>query len=204
MHRGCHNSLKHMLPLESHFEAYAQRCSTDESLDNLDEFFEQLAGNASLIAEACPRGDELSILDACGGDTLVPLSHKQHSSIRDIRDAHACLPPRPPKLVRTPEQILERLFQRSEYAERLAGAPSYRPACRATLPWAPQLDCQARQYMPMPASPGPVQTKGAPVSSMAVPVRHPSLEGTPSLCGFFLNCLCMHQYKALHEAIAAP
>ena len=203
MHKGCHNSFKHMLPLESHFEGYAQRCSADEALDNLDDFFEQLAGNASLITEACPQGNELGILDAWAGDTLGPLGQKQLSGIRDIRGAHACPPPRPPKLIRTPEQILEQLFQRSGYAERLAGAPQTRRACRASLSWAPQLDCQARLCMPMPASDGSVQTRGPSVRVTEIPICQPSFEGTPSLCGFFLALPCMRWHQARVRLMAA-
>ena len=181
MYKGCHDSLKHMLPLESHIEAYAQRFPADETLDSLDDFFEQLAGNAALITEACPQGNELSLLDAWGGETLAPIGHKQHSGIRALRDAHASHPPRPPKLIRTPEQILQQLFQRSGYAERLARGPQCRPACRGSLSWAPQLDCQARARRPMPASDGPVQARGLPVRLMEAPVRQPSFEGIHSL-----------------------
>ena len=102
MYKGCHDSLKHMLPLESHIEAYAQRFPADETLDSLDDFFEQLAGNAALITEACPQGNELSLLDAWGGETPGP--HRSQAAQWHQRPQRRPCPAirlRPPKLIRT-------------------------------------------------------------------------------------------------------
>jgi hypothetical protein len=100
-------------PSQPFCEAYTCRSMAEEEEDLL-EFLDKLAeSEASLAPKACAQSSTLSCLDLSGPEPTSQLQPKHTPTIEDVRQVHEHAQPRPtPKLIRTPDQVLQQLFQR--------------------------------------------------------------------------------------------
>ena len=132
-------------PMDSTFNPYAPHKAEDEDLLH---FCEELAADASLAQTACNQNAAPSLLDAAGSDGNNSAASQHLFSNRSAGDIglHPLLPPR---FVRTPEQILQQLFQQSSRPHNLLPG-QHLPACRAPPLYSqPRLAHHEPQGMPI-------------------------------------------------------
>ena len=102
------------LQLEQLGYKVSERHSMADDEDELLEFLEELAGtDTSLAPTMCRQSSAISCLDVLGHDVDLQSQLRQAPSMSGVRgmQVHA-QPLLTPKLVKTPEQILQQLFQR--------------------------------------------------------------------------------------------
>ncbi len=143
--------------------------------EDLDQFLEQLAD--SLAPEANSPGGTLSFLDNFGHDGMVQASPKQSLSSRDLREVQARVPPPPTaaKLIRTPEQIMQQLFQRSNQGQSTALPACTMRSCSA-MPLYSVLEFRP-EALPGRSSSTTLQCDRDPASPVSLPTELPSPGG---------------------------
>ena len=166
--------------------------------EDLDQFLEQLAD--SLAPEANSPGGTLSFLDNFGHDGMVQPSLKQASSGIDLREVQARTPPPSiaAKLIRTPEQIMQQLFQSSNQAQFPALPTCTMRSCSAR-PLQSVLDFKP-EALPGGSSSTAQQRNGDPASPVSLPSELPSPGGA---CHSTLACTNASDPQALRRESAS-
>ena len=151
--------------------------------EDLDQFLEQLAD--SLAPEAHSPGGTLSFLDNFGHDGMVQPALKQPFSGRDLREVQARTPPPSiaAELIRTPEQIMQQLFQRSDQAQ-MPALPACTTRSCSTRPLQSVLNFKV-EALPGCSSSTAQQRKGDPASPLSPFSELPSPGGA---CHSTLAC----------------
>ena len=153
--------------------------AAEEELELLD-FLTELAGaDTSLAPKACYQSSAISCLDVFGHD-LTPYSQlRQAPSIESVRgmQVHA-QPILTPKLIKTPEQILQRLFQRPSRALSDPSPLQYMPPCSAMpLQAEPELKYEALPSVLVPTSEAALQLEKGLATLQMLPLGTSCREG---------------------------
>ena len=166
--------------LAGYCELYAHPLMAEDEDGDLLQFLEQLAGNApSLASGPCTQSGAISCLDAFGSNLTSQFSIRHPPSYRDIREVpmHA-QPFATAKPVRTPEQILQQLFQQTSRPQMQPLPPHPKRTCVATPLYSrPRLNYEALPGALVPIPEAILQLEEDSASFQRLPVGQPCPEG---------------------------
>ena len=153
--------------------------AADEELELLD-FLDKLAGaDTSLAPKTCGQSSAISCLDGFGHDVTFHSQLRQAPGIRGVRgmQVHA-QPMLTPKLIKTPEQILQQLFQRPSRALSEPSPLQYMHPCSAMpLQAGPELKYEALPSVLVPISEAALQREEGLAIHQMLPLGTSCREG---------------------------
>ena len=163
-----------------HWEAYEYPSMAEKEDEDLLEFLDELAGTTTPLApQTCGQSSTLSCLDVFGPDMTHHSQLGQAPSSRAVRalQVHA-QPLLTPKLVRTPEQILQQLFQRHSRASSEPWPLEHmRPCTAVPLHAAPELAYEALPSVLVPISQARVLCEEGSATLQILPLVSSCREG---------------------------
>jgi len=164
--------------LASCCELYAHHPMAEDEDGDLLQFLEQLAGNPpSLASGPCIQGGAISCLDAFGPILTSQSSIRHPAGYRDGVPMHA-QPFATAKLVRTPEQILQQLFQQTSRPQMQPLPPHPKRTCVATPLYSrPRLNYEALPGTFVPIPEAILQLEVDSASLQRLPMGQPCPEG---------------------------
>lgn len=165
---------------ELHWEAYEYPAMAEKEDEDLLEFLDELAGTATPLApQTCGQSSTISCLDVFGPDLTHQSQFRQASNIRGVREMQVHAQPLLiPKLVKTPEQILQQLFQRPSRAVSDPSPLQYiRPCTAGPLHATPELKYEALPSVLVPISEARMLHEEGSASLQILPLGSSCREG---------------------------
>ena len=168
----------------------SERHSMADDEDELLEFLEELAGtDTSLAPKMCRQSSAISCLDVLGHDMTLQSQLRQAPSMSGVRGMQVHTQPLlTPRLVKTPEQILQQLFQRPSrpFSDDFS-LQIMRPCTAVSLNAAPELKYEALPSVLVPISEGPMPPDEGSAPLQLLPMGSLSREGRPRISLLLTN-----------------
>ena len=160
----------------------SKRRSMADDEDELLEFLDELAGaDTSLAPKTCHQSSAISCLDVLGHDMTLQSQLRQAPSMSGVRgmQVHA-QPLLTPKVVKTPEQILQQLFQRPSrpFSDDFS-LQIMQPCTAVPLKAALEVKHEALPSVLMPISEAPMPPEEGSATPQLLPMGSLNREGQP-------------------------